>query len=153
MVREFIKRCGISFTISAICGLTINLLIDVIVSSITGNPFTSMSPLYTGRFATPVIAAYINILLYGVIGATFAGMTVIYESRKIGAILQNVIYFLSTAAVWAVITTFVWQLHRYPAALISTISGYAATYVLLAVIRYRQLKKDVSQINSVLPEE
>ena len=153
MWKEIIKRCAYSFSISAVCGLVVNLIIDTAVNCAgikTG--FMSMSPEFCTLFPTPVMAAYINVLLYGVIGAVFAGMTCIFECRRIGFVVQNLIYFAVTAAVWVIITILVWQLHRYPQALIATITGYGVTYVIVGVITYRRLKKDITEINTVLSE-
>ena len=152
-MKEALKRIVVSFAISAICGLIVNLVIDAVVNtagSRTG--FISMSPEFLKIFPTPVLAAYINILLYGVIGAVFSGMTLIFECRRIGYIVQSLIYFISTAVVWILITVLVWQLHRYPQALIATIAGYTVTYVIIGALTYRRLKRDISEINSVLGE-
>ena len=151
MWKEMIKRSTLSFSISAICGLIVNLAIDLIVNTAGGKTgFISMSPEFLAFFPTPVMAAYINVLLYGVIGAVFAGMTCIFECRKIGFVVQNLIYFAVTASVWVIITILVWQLHRYPQALISTIAGYGVTYIIVGIITYRRLKRDIAEINSAL---
>ncbi len=153
MLKEILKRCAISFVISAVCGLVVNLGIDLIVNAVGTNTeggFISMSPEFRKIFATPVIAAYINILLYGVIGAVFSGMSFIFECPKIGYIVQSLIYFVSTAAVWIIITILLWQLHRYPQALIATIAGYGATYIIMGFVTYRRLKSDITEINTVL---
>ena len=64
MIKEVVKRCAISFVISAVCGLVVNLVIDLIANAVGANAdggFISMSPEFRKLFATPVIAAYINI--------------------------------------------------------------------------------------------
>ena len=98
-------------------------------------------------FPTPVMAAYVNVLLYGVIGAQFAAMTMIFESRRIGVILQWIIYFCVTSAVCLIITIFLWQLHRYPMALVCTFLGYGLTYLIMGIVQYRKLKEDIMIIN------
>ena len=153
MLKEVFRRITISFVISAICGLMVNLVVDIVVN-VAGihseGGFISMSPAFRELFPTPVMAAYINILLYGVIGAVFSGMSFIFDCQRIGYIVQSLIYFVSTAAVWVIITILVWQLHRYPKALIATIAGYAVTYIIMGTITYKNLKKDISEINSAL---
>ena len=153
MIKEVVKRCAISFVISAVCGLVVNLVIDLIANAVGANAeggFISMSPEFRKLFATPVIAAYINILLYGVIGATFSGMSFIFECPKIGYVVQSLIYFVSTAAVWIMITIILWQLHRYPQALIATIAGYAGTYLIMGIVTYKNLKSDINKINTAI---
>ena len=153
MLKETLKRCALSFVISAICGLVVNLAIDLIANAAgagTEGGFISMSPEFRKIFATPVIAAYINILLYGVIGAVFSGMSFIFECPRIGYIVQSLIYFVSTAAVWIIITILLWQLHRYPQALIATIAGYAVTYLIMGIVTYKDLKRDINRINTAI---
>ena len=151
-MNTILKRCLFSFFCSAMCGLIINLVIDLAVRASGAEGFISMSPEYLAHFPNAADAAYVNVLLYGIIGASFAGMTVIYESRRIGILLQSLLYFLVTAAVWVSITVFVWQLHRYPRALFSTLAGYACTYLVMILAAYRRLREDVTEINSLLKE-
>jgi hypothetical protein len=46
-----------------------------------------------------------------------------------------------------------WQLHKYPAAFISTLAGYLATHIIMMVIEYRRLKADIKVINELSSEE
>ena len=150
MVKEVVKRGFFSFFVSAFCGLLVNLIIDVIGNANIEGEFCSMSPEFRALFPTSPIAAYVNIILYGIIGATFSVMTLIYEFERIGFIIQSIIYVVITTAVCLVITMFLWQLQRYPQALIGTVSGYLATHVIIIILEYRKLKKDIKEINSGL---
>ncbi len=149
-MKEILKRMIISFSISSFAGLVVNLVIDLIVNATGKTGFISIAPEFAELFPTPVIAGYVNVLIYGVIGAVFSGMTLIFECRRIGVIIQWCIYFLVTFALCMLITIFVWQLHRYPQAFISTAMGYAVTYIILGVVQYRQLKEDIKVINENL---
>lgn len=146
-MKECLRRTGVSFAISALAGLLVNLIIDVIANLAGQTGFAAMSPAFAAMFKTPVMAAYVNVLLYGAIGAVFAAMTIIFEARKIGVILQWIIYFLVTSALCTTITIFLWQLHRYPMALVCTIFGYGITYFIMGVVQYRRLKADIKTIN------
>ena len=108
-----------------------------------------MSPDYVKLFPTPVIAAYVNVLLYGLIGFTFAAMTFIFSIERIELLLQNIIYFVVTSAVCVSITMILWQLQKYPASFIFTLAGYAGTHVIMFIVEYRNLKKDITEINMI----
>ena len=151
-MREILIRGAISFAISSIAGLLVNLLIDVIVNARGGAGFLSIAPDFLALFPTPVVAAYVNILLYGLIGAAFSMMTFIFDCRRIGYLIQGLIYFIVTALVCMGITVLVWQLHRYPAAFFSTLAGYGVTYVIMGFFQYRRLKSDIQFINEELKE-
>lgn len=148
-MREVLKRGAFSFAISSFLGSVVNLMIDIIVNAAGGDQFSSIAPAFRELFATPVIAAYVNVLLYGVIGATFAMMTFIYEVERIGFIIQSIIYFIVTSAVCLAITMVLWQLHRYPKALICTLLCYGGTHVIMITQAYKTLKKDICEINEL----
>ena len=71
-MKIYIKRGLFSFAISAFCGLIAHLIIDAIMNASSQETFFAMSPDFRALFPTPAIAAYVNILLYGVIGFFFA---------------------------------------------------------------------------------
>lgn len=148
-MKTIIRRILISFSVSAFSGLFINLLVDVIVNGVSGmDGFISMSPVYVAFFPTPAVAAYVNVILYGLIGATFAGMTFVYEIDRIGFLIQSIFYFLGTSVVLTIITFVIWQLWKYPVALICTLCGYAVSFIIMGVVQYKNLKKDIEEINS-----
>lgn len=149
-----IKKCATSFVISAMCGLLVNMLIEIIVCSITGmKDFNPISPEYMKMFSSERVAVEVDILLYGVIGAAFSGMTFIYEYNKIGFFFQNLIYFLLTSIVWIPIITMLWQLQRYPRALMGTLIGFAISYIIMSVVGYKVIKRDIANINLILDKE
>jgi hypothetical protein len=149
-----IKRASFSFIISSFFGLVAYLLIEFFVGVIIGvEGFTGLTPEYLAKFPSETLALGVAVLSHGLIGAVFAAATVIYEKVQIGFILQNVIYVLLTGVIWIPIICFVWQLYRYPAALISTIGGFVLTYVIMSVVGYSITKKEVEQINARLAEE
>ncbi|MBR2524167.1 MAG: DUF3021 family protein [Clostridiales bacterium] len=152
-MKEVLKRGFTSFAISSFAGLIVNLIIDMIMNASFSTGFISMSPDYVALFPSATIAAYVNILLYGVIGATFAMSAYIYEVEKIGFIIQSIIYFIITSSVCVGITILLWQLHKYPAAFIFTLAGYFATHVIMMVIEYRRLKADIKVINELSEDE
>ncbi len=149
-MRSVFKRVFFSFNISCLCGLLVNLFIDLVVNALTISPFVSISPAFVNAFPTAVTAAYVNVLLYGLIGAAFGGLTFIYDCDRIGFVVQNIIYFLGTSVVWVFVSIVLWQLYKYPSALISTVSGYAVTYIIVTIIVYKNMRKSVQQVNTLL---
>lgn len=149
-----IKRISFSFAISSCCGLMVYMLIELIGSVLLGlEGFSGMTPEYLVLFPTETLALGVAVLLHGLIGATFAAATVIYEKIEIGFVLQNVIYFLLTGIVWIPVICFVWQLYRYPQALLCTIGGFILTYAVMSIVGYHITKKEVAEINAKLANE
>ncbi|MBR0146421.1 MAG: DUF3021 domain-containing protein [Eubacterium sp.] len=151
-LKQTLKRGAVSFSISAIIGLLINLVIDLCVNAAGNEGFMSMSPEARALFPTPAIAAYVNVLLYGAIGATFAMMTFLFEIDRLGFVIQSILYFVLTSLVLVGITILLWQLHRHPKALIPTLAGYAVTYFIMFTVEYKELKKNIREINRELDE-
>ena len=150
-MKKIMMRCGFSFMISAFISMVINMLIELIVQLITKDiTFSALSPEFRSVFATERMAVYVNALLYGLIGATFSGCTVIYELERVGYILQNLLYYICTACVWVPIVMFMWQLWRYPSAFISTFAGFVATYFVMTIVGYRIKKQEIEDINLLL---
>lgn len=152
-MKKLIKRTAISFTISCFAGLIVNLLIDLGVnaSGVIEN-FISISPAFAQRFPTPAMAAYVNILLYGVIGATFSAMGFVFEIDRLGFLIQYLIYFCSTSVVLAFITIYLWELQKIPVAMVCTIAGYGLSFVIMGIVQYRMVRQDIDQINELIGE-
>ena len=148
-MKEYLKRGITSFAISSFAGLLVNLTIDLIANLTGHTGFVSMSADYISLFPSIVLAAYVNILLYGVIGATFAMATVVYEIERMGFVIQSIIYFVITSSVCMAITIFLWQLYKYPAAIICTLLGFAVSHVLMITNEYRRIKADIKVINEI----
>ncbi|MCR5616952.1 MAG: DUF3021 domain-containing protein [Clostridiales bacterium] len=148
-MKEYLKRGITSFAISSFAGLLVNLTIDLIANLTGHTGFVSMSSDYISLFPSIVLAAYVNILLYGVIGATFAMATVVYEIERMGFVIQSIIYFVITSSVCMAITIFLWQLYKYPAAIICTLLGFAVSHVLMITNEYRRIKADIKVINEI----
>ena len=153
MLKESLKKGAISFAISSFCGMIINFLIDIFAAAAGLKDFCSISPAFRELFPTPAIAVYTNIILYGIIGATFAVMTFVFELERISFLAQSVIYYIVTSAVCLGITMLLWQLQRYPNALIGSLIGYTATHIIMFVIEYKKLKKDIKTINEEIGAE
>ncbi|MCR5803121.1 MAG: DUF3021 domain-containing protein [Clostridia bacterium] len=150
---EYLKRGLTSFAISSFAGLLVNLLIDLIANLSGHTGFVSMTQDYTALFPSIVLAAYVNVLLYGVIGSTFAMATIVYEIERMGFIVQSILYFLITSSICMAITIFLWQLYKYPAAIFCTLLGFAVSHVLMITGEYRRLKADIKVINEISSEQ
>lgn len=151
MKKILLRRTTVSFAISALCGLIVNLLVELAANLTVKNPGSiPLSPEFEALFPSHAIAVEVNILLSGVIGATFAAATFLYEKEQIGFVLQNLLYFLLTGAIWIPIVVFLWQLQKYPIALYYTLGGYGLTYFIMTIVGYRMMKRDVGDINRLI---
>ncbi|MBP3611200.1 MAG: DUF3021 family protein [Lachnospiraceae bacterium] len=149
-----LKRVCFSFAISGMCGLIVYMLMEFVGEVLLGaENFSGLTPEYMTYFPSETLALGTAVLFHGLIGAAFCAATVVYEKAELGFVLQNVIYFIVTGAVWIPVVSFVWQLYRYPAAFFSTLGGFVMTYIIMSVVGYNITKKEVAQINALLAEE
>lgn len=145
-----IKRCVNAFIYSSFFGIVANMLIELIVRVMTGFDYSPLTPEYIAMFSSYSIAFAADALLYGVLGLTFSAMLFLYELDRLGFVLQNLIYYVTTGLVWVPIITFMWQLQRYPKALYCTIVGFAVTDIIMTVVGYQTTKKNIAALNAAL---
>lgn len=138
-----------SFAYSCVVSMIILALIELI-STALGHRLSPLTPEFISYFPSETIAVEVDILLYGIFGVTFSAMSFIYEKDSLGFVVQNIIYCLGTAVVWIPIVTFIWQLWKYPQALICTIMGFLVTYAIMTIVAYNTTRKDISDVNRLL---
>ncbi|MGN0495881.1 MAG: DUF3021 family protein [Lachnospiraceae bacterium] len=148
-----VKRIGMAFVFTAFWGMACNMIIEIVVRIVSGIDYSPLTPEFIAMFPSVTIAYGVDMLLYGVIGLAFSSMLFIYEIDRIGFVLQNAIYYLVTGIVWIPIVAFLWQLWRYPQALVCTIVGFVMTDVIMTVIGYRTTKRNIRELNAALGNE
>lgn len=148
-----VKRIGMAFVFTAFWGMACNMIIEIVVRIVSGIDYSPLTPEFIAMFPSVTIAYGVDMLLYGVIGLAFSFMLFIYEIDRIGFVLQNAIYYLVTGIVWIPIVAFLWQLWRYPQALVCTIVGFVMTDVIMTVIGYRTTKRNIRELNAALGNE
>lgn len=148
-----VKRIGMAFVFTAFWGMACNMIIEIVVRIVSGIDYSPLTPEFIAMFPSVTIAYGVDMLLYGVIGLAFSSMLFIYEIDRIGFVLQNAIYYLVTGIVWIPIVAFLWQLWRYPQALVCTIVGFVMTDVIMTIIGYRTTKRNIRELNAALGNE
>ena len=150
-MKKWMIRIGTSFAISAISGLVVNMIIELVMRTVTGiEDFPMVSQEFTALFPSKNLAVEVNILLYGMIGAVFSAATFIYEKDNVGFLIQNLLYMIMTACVWVPIVCMLWQLQKNMPAFISTLGGFMLTYMIMSFVGYQMTRKEVEDINRLL---
>lgn len=143
-----IKNAVIRFCNSYAYAVLITTAAQGVLMAATGN--VPMLPEYAAGFDSEVAAYIVQILLVGFISGVAAAGSVIMELKRLGLLVQSVLYFGVMAAVWIPVGCYLWGLDRYPTTLISFTLSLLVTYAVCWSIQYRICMRDVEQINKRL---
>ncbi len=147
MIKNVAVRALNSFMYSV--GITV-ILQFVLLSCFEGMP--PVLPEFEAHFPNETTALLAQTILIGISSAFFGGGSVIMELEKIGLIVQSVLYFILTAAVWVPVACFCWGIHKYPSALLTVSVSYFIAYAISWMIQFKECKKNVAAINLRLKE-
>ena len=149
MIKEALRRGYNGFS----CAITVNVIIFLVMCLCSKDlEFAPVVPEYAEFFHTKLQAVLMEILLCGVVSAVFSAGSVIMEAKRMSLVMQSVIFFLVTAAVWIPVGCFCWRIHKHLSSMISVICSYTCSYIVTWVIQYRVCKASVKEINEKLKD-
>lgn len=131
--------------------IAITLPIQLLVMVCTGK--TLMMPEYSNRFSQEAVAYGVELFLIGVMSGITSAGTVLFESKRLGVVLQSVLFLIVMLGAWIPVACFVWGFQRYAASMISTIASIVVTYGICWGIGYANCLRDVDMINRKLQEK
>ncbi len=150
--RIFIRGIN-SFMYAIGIYVVIQTVVVAIVEAITGESgMIPVVPEFAAHFSNSYMAVYTQALLIGLTSAVFGAGSVILELERIGLLVQSVLYFVVTMAVWVPVGCICWGLHKYPTAMISVSLSYVISYSISWAVQYRQCRKNVEKINRKLSQ-
>ena len=144
-----------NMAIRAINSFMYSMGITILVQFILGICFKDMPvvlPEFGARFSGDTQALLVQTVLIGLCSAFFGGGSVIMELEKIGLLVQSVLYFILTAAVWIPVACLCWSIHKYPSALLSVSASYLIAFAICWIVQFKECKKNVAAINQRLAE-
>lgn len=146
-----IKRILIRFVNGFSFSIAITLIYQMVMMLIMG--YIPMLPEYVAHFNNQVSAFATQLFLIGIMSGITSAATVVLEAKRIGFLLQSVIFIAAMLCVWIPVACFAWGFHKYVISMISTISSILVTYGICWWIRYRACRKDIEEINARLVEK
>lgn len=149
MLKRAVSRGVNSFMYA----VAINVVIFCIIIAIVNQPdFLPLLPEYAQMFTSDFLALIVQIILIGLTSASFGFWSIIMEIERISLLVQSILYFVLTAAVWIPVAVLCWGLGTYTQSFISVGLSYLAAYIISWVLQYRYCKESVKQINKKLEE-
>lgn len=131
--------------------IAITLVIQWLILNASGsNP---LLPEFAARFPDSLHAFIVQLLLVGVMsGITSAGTTV-FEARKIGLVIQSILFLGIMLAAWIPVACIAWGFSRYVTSMVTTTVSLVATYAVCWGIQYRLCREDINAINAKLSDK
>ena len=131
--------------------IAITVVVQMIVVLITGTSF--MLPEHVERFDNMVTAYIVQLFLIGFISAVASAGGAIMEIRRIGLVVQSILYFVLMLGTWIPVACYLWGFHKYTASMVSCLLSILATYAICWGIQYKICVRDVAEINKRLQEK
>ena len=131
--------------------IAITVVVQMIVVFITGTGF--MLPEYAARFDNMVTAYIVQLFLIGFISAVASAGSAIMEIKRIGLVVQSILYFVLMLGTWIPVACYLWGFHKYIASMVSCLLSIIVTYSICWGIQYKICVRDVAEINRRLQEK
>lgn len=144
MAKSILLRAANSFCYS----IGITTVIYFIMLLVFG--YVPMFPDYVLKFNDSTTALIVQLVLVGAMSASLGAGTVIMEIERLSLVVQSIIFFIFSSAVWVSVAVFCWGFGTYAPATISVSVSFVLSYVITWVIQYRICRKNVEQINEKL---
>ena len=141
MIKSMLKRMVNSFCYS----IAITTLLYFVMLKVA-NQMPMLSE-YAAKFDNDVTALVVQLLLIGLMSASLAGGTVIMEIERLGLLVQSIVYFVISSAVWISVASYCWGLGKYIQSAVSLILSYSVSYAICWIIQYKTCKKNIDEIN------
>ncbi len=131
-------------------GIAITMVVQLLIMTATGN--SVLLPEYEARFANPLMAYCVQLLLIGCMSGIASAGGVILELKRPGLILQSLLYLLLMLLTWIPIACYLWSFHKYLLSMVSSLLSIFVTYGICWGIQYKICKQDIHEINKHLTE-
>lgn len=147
MLKQIMIRLMNGFSYS----VAITMAVQAFVMLETGR--APMLPEFMSRFRDPICAFIVQLILVGVMSGITSAGTVVFEFKRVGLLVQSVIFLMIMLMVWIPVACIAWGFHRYITSMISTICSIVVTYTICWGIQYKLCRRDIDEINVMLKEE
>ena len=139
MLKEFVKRMAVGFAASIFVHMIITFCIEQAGRSI-------VMPEFSALFVNETAAVVVQMMLVGLIGVAFSCGAMIFEIERWSYILQGVVHFAVTAAVWMPVAWMCWRPISGKAAVCSAL-GWLFTYAVNWFVQYLIYRARIKKLN------
>lgn len=149
MRKNIVSRIIGGFVIGVVLGQLIQFIISVNVSP---GSYMAVVPEFRALFESEITAVFMQVMLTGLIGTTFATSALIFEIEKWSMLKQYLIHFCITSLVWLPTVMLLWMPKEVKNFVIFIIS-FIGTYLITWMIQYRESKRSIEKINLAIQKQ
>ena len=147
MKKKIFLRSRLGFPL----GLAIGYLITIIISVIWAEGYYSpCMPELIDIMGNEIRAVLLQSFLYGVLGAVFAGCSVIWELECWGIVKQTGIYFLIVSVVMMPIAYISYWMEHSVKGILSYFGVFVFIFAVIWAVEYAIAKHNVKKMNETL---
>ncbi len=149
MKKEVLKRAALG----SVVGIALGQVISVIISLCVGTgEFIICAPEFTESMGNEMTAAAVQTLLCAVMGAGFAGASVIWEIEKLNIAAQTGICFGIYSLIMFPIAYFSYWTEHTVSGCLTYFAYFAGTFVIIWIVRYFSWRNKIKAINNKIKE-
>lgn len=143
MLKKILVRSAISAPISIVA----NQLITIIISIAIGDGrYFPVTPAFAAMFESELAPVIVQVLLIGLIGATFAGSSVIFDIDSWSFLKQGAVHLAITSAVFLPVSMLCWRPVNTASAL-SLAGCWVVVYGCTWLSRYFAWQHSIKKLN------
>lgn len=140
MMKKLLQRIIAGYAIT----LCANLPVHLAVAHLAG---TAVVPAFSAMFRTEIAATLAQTMLCGLIGAAFAGASLIFETGRWNYLVLGAVHFAVTAAVWIPVTMLCRWIPSNAAGLACCFGGWLLTYAVNWLVQYFIYRSRIRELN------
>ncbi len=139
MLKEFFKRASVGFAVTVF----VHMIITFCIVQAGGSAVT---PEFSALFADKTAAIVAQMMLVSLIGVAFSCGAMIFEMERWSYLLQGIVHFVITAAVWMPIAWVCWRPISAKAAVFSAL-GWLFTYAVNWFVQFLIYRSKIKKLN------
>ena len=144
MLKKILLRSAISATAS----IVINQLVTIIISLTIGDGrYFPVTPAFAAMFESELAPVIVQLILVGLIGAVFAGSSVIFDIESWSFLQQGIIHLAITSAVFIPVALICWRPVN-PAGILSLTGSLVFVYGCTWLSRYLVWRSSIRKLNA-----
>ena len=132
-------------------GILVGHIISIIFSFIYGNGYyLPCSPSLINKIGNEINAFTLQTILCGIIGSSFACLSVIFEIGKWSLLKQTVIYFVTNAIITMFIAYNLYWVEHNINSILSYFLIFTIFFVIFWIIQYLIFKNNINKMNKII---